>query len=95
MPLQCKTCGSIPLRSRERKDSFVHTARTENKVKQTTKRARKVAEQAVNHPTLLVRIHHGKIEDSEFGFVNQATPFSYRIFQPFLGVFSGRYLGMF
>jgi hypothetical protein len=54
-----------------------------------------VAEQAVNHPTLLVRIHHGKIEDSEFGFVNQATPFSYRIFQPFLGVFSGRYLGMF
>ena len=40
----------------------------------------KAADQAANHPTLLLWIDHGKIENSEFGFVNQATSPSYRIF---------------
>jgi hypothetical protein len=64
----------------EVKGDFIHSARTEKKVKETGKKAVKVAEQAANHPTLLVRIDHGKIENSEFGFVNQATTPSYRMF---------------
>jgi hypothetical protein len=40
----------------------------------------KVAEQAANHPTLLVRIDRGRIENSELGFVNQATTPAYRMF---------------
>jgi hypothetical protein len=62
------------------KGDFIHAARTEKKVKETGKKALKVAEQAANHPTLLVRIDRGRIENSEFGFVNQATTPAYRMF---------------
>jgi hypothetical protein len=64
----------------EVKGDFIHSAGTERKVKETGRKAVKIAEQAANHPTLLVRIDHGKIENSEFGFVNQATTPSYRMF---------------
>ncbi|MBA2487531.1 MAG: DUF748 domain-containing protein, partial [Nitrospira sp.] len=64
----------------EVKGDFIHSARTEKKVKETGKKAAQAAEHAANHPTLLLRIDHGKIEKSEFGFVNQATNPSYRMF---------------
>ena len=64
----------------EVKGDFIHTARAEKKGKETGKKAAQVADQAANHPTLLVRIDHGKIENSEFGVVNQATTPSYRMF---------------
>jgi len=62
------------------KGDFIHTAKTEKKVKQTGKKAAQAAKQAANHPTLLVRVDEGKIENSEFGVVNQAASPSYRIF---------------
>lgn len=65
---------------REVKGDFIHTAKTEKKVKETGKKVAQAADQAANHPTLLLRIDHGKIEDSEFGFVNQAPSPSYRMF---------------
>lgn len=64
----------------EVKGDFIHTARTEKKAKETGKKAAHAAEQAANHPTLLVRIDQGKIENSEFGVVNQAASPSYRLF---------------
>ncbi|MGC3975065.1 MAG: DUF748 domain-containing protein [Nitrospira sp.] len=62
------------------KGDFVHTARAERKVKETGKKAAHAVKQVANHPTLLVRIDHGKIENGEFGVVNQAASPSYRIF---------------
>jgi Domain of Unknown Function (DUF748) len=62
------------------KGDFVHTAKAEKKVKETGKKAAQVAKQAANHPTLLLRIDQGKIQNSEFGVVNQAASPSYRIF---------------
>ena len=62
------------------KGDFIHSARTEKKAKETGKKAAQAAEHAANHPTLILRIDQGKIENSEFGFVNQATTPSYRMF---------------
>ena len=64
----------------EVKGDFIHSAKTEKKAKETGKKAVRAAEHAANHPTLILRIDHGKIENSEFGFVNQATTPSYRMF---------------
>lgn len=64
----------------EVKGDFIHTARTAKKEKETGQKAAQVAKQAANHPTLLLRIDQGKIENSEFGVVNQAASPSYRIF---------------
>ncbi len=64
----------------EVKGDFIHSARTEKKVKENGKKAAEAAKQAANHPTLILRIDQGKIENSEFGFVNQATTPSYRMF---------------
>ena len=62
------------------KGDFIHSTRTEKKVKETGKKAAEAAKDAANHPTLLLLIDHGKIENSEFGFVNQSTTPSYRMF---------------
>ncbi len=64
----------------EVKGDFIHSAKTEAKAKKTGKKAVQAAEHAANHPTLILRIDHGKIENSEFGFVNEATTPSYRMF---------------
>ncbi|MCC2642227.1 MAG: uncharacterized protein K0S45_2640 [Nitrospira sp.] len=64
----------------EVKGDFIHTAQTEKKAKETGKKAAHAADQAANHPTLLLRIDQGKIKNSEFGVVNQATTPSYRMF---------------
>ncbi len=62
------------------KADFVHAARTKRQEERTAKHLAQTAGKAVNHPTLLLRIDQGKIEKSEFGFVNQATNPSYRMF---------------
>jgi hypothetical protein len=77
------TVQEVRLRSlslQDVKGDFIHSAKTEKKAKETGKKAAQAAEQAANHPTLLVRIDQGRIENSEFGFVNQATTPSYRLF---------------
>ena len=62
------------------KADFVHAARTKQREQQTAQQVTRGAAKAANHPTLLLRIDQGKIERSEFGFVNQATTPSYRMF---------------
>jgi hypothetical protein len=66
--------------AREVKGDFIHSARTQKKEKETGRQVAKAADQAANHPTLLLRIDQGKIEQSEFGLVNQATNPAYRVF---------------
>ena len=62
------------------KADFVHAARTKQREQQTAQQVTRGAAKVANHPTLLLRIDQGKIERSEFGFVNQATNPSYRMF---------------
>lgn len=62
------------------KADFVHAAQTKQLEQQTAQQVGRGAAKAANHPTLLLRIDQGKIERSEFGFVNQATNPSYRMF---------------
>ena len=59
---------------------FVHAAETHEKEKKTGRQVAQAADQAANHPTLLLRIDHGTIAKSEFGFVNKATDPPYRVF---------------
>jgi YihY family inner membrane protein len=65
---------------REVKLDFVHAAKTQQKEQETGQQVAHAADQAASHPTLLLRIDQGKIEQSEFGFVNHATNPHYRIF---------------
>ena len=62
------------------KVDFVHAARTKQREQRTAQQVSRTAAKAANHPTLLLRIDQGKVERSEFGFVNQATNPSYRLF---------------
>jgi hypothetical protein len=62
------------------KVDFVHAAGTARKEEQTAAHISQAAHKADNHPTLLVRIDQGKVERSEFGFVNQETKPPYRMF---------------
>lgn len=59
---------------------FVHAKSTAAKEKDTGQKVAKTAEKASNHPTLLLRIDKGIIENSEFGLVNKGTDPTYRIF---------------
>lgn len=77
------TVQVVRLRSltlQEVKGDFIHAAKTEKQVKNTAKKVAQAAEHAANHPTLLLQIDQGKIENSEFGFVNRTTSPSYRMF---------------
>ena len=65
---------------RDVKGDFVHAAETHEKEKRTGRKVAEAADRAANHPTLLLRIDHGNIENSEFGFVNKATDPPYRVF---------------
>jgi hypothetical protein len=65
---------------RDVKGDFVHAAETHEKEKKTGRKVAEAADQAANHATLLLRIDHGNIENSEFGFVNNATDPPYRVF---------------
>lgn len=64
----------------EVKADFVHAAPTKHKEQDTAKRVAQTVGKAADSPTLLLRIDQGKIEKSEFGFVNRTTNPSYRIF---------------
>jgi hypothetical protein len=68
------------LTMRDAKLDFVHAAQTQKREQETGKKVIHAADQAANHPTLLLRIDQGVIENSEFGFVNQATDPAYRVF---------------
>jgi Domain of Unknown Function (DUF748) len=65
---------------RDVKGDFVHAVQTQQKEKDTAKKVLRAADKAANHPTLLLRIDRGKIEQSEFGLVNEASDPSYRVF---------------
>ncbi len=65
---------------RDVKLDFVHAAQTLKSEQETGKKVVRAADQAANHPTLILRIDQGLIEKSEFGFVNQATDPPYRVF---------------
>ena len=62
------------------KADFVHAARAKSQEQRTAQQVSRTAAKAANHPTLLLRIDQGKIERSEFGFVNEATNPTYRMF---------------
>lgn len=59
---------------------YVHTPETTVKEKQTGQAAVKTAKNLQNKPETLIRIDHGEIKNSEFGFVNKAAEPSYRVF---------------
>lgn len=68
------------LKLRDVKADFVHAATTKQPEARAAEQVAQAAGKAANHPTLLLRIDQGQIEKSEFGFVNQATKPSYRMF---------------
>jgi hypothetical protein len=59
---------------------YVHTPETTVKETQTGKVAVKTAKNLQNKPETLIRIDHGEIKNSEFGFVNKAAEPPYRVF---------------
>src|SRR6476659_1738247 len=68
------------LRLQDAKIDYVHSAATNSKEVQ---RARKVAEKAKSAPkdsTTRVKVEHGKVINSELGFINKATDPDYRVF---------------
>ena len=71
-------CEQLTLR--DVKIDFFHSARTKQTEKDTGQKVADAADEAANHPTLLLRINHGTIDNSEFGFVNEETNPHYRIF---------------
>jgi hypothetical protein len=59
---------------------YVHTPETTVKETQRGQDARKTAKNLQNKPETLIRIDHGEIKNSEFGFVNKAAEPPYRVF---------------
>ena len=65
---------------RDVKLDYVHAADVRHKEKQREQKVAHAADKAAGHPTFLLRIDQGTIDNSEFGFVNQATDPHYRVF---------------
>jgi Domain of Unknown Function (DUF748) len=59
---------------------YVHSSKTTAKETQAGHAVVKTAQQLQNKSGTLIRIDHGEIKNSEFGFVNTATKPSYRVF---------------
>ncbi|HKP01007.1 MAG TPA: DUF748 domain-containing protein, partial [Nitrospiraceae bacterium] len=59
---------------------YAHSSETRAKETQTGRAAVKTARQLQNKSGTLIRIDHGEITDSEFGFVNTAAKPPYRVF---------------
>ncbi|HEV8329010.1 MAG TPA: DUF748 domain-containing protein [Nitrospiraceae bacterium] len=59
---------------------YVHTPETTAKETQVGQAAVKTAKQLQNKPNTLIRIDHGEIRNSEFGFVNEAAKPPHRVF---------------
>jgi len=59
---------------------YVHTAQTTAKEIQVGHTAVKTAKKLQNKPETLIRIDHGELKNSEFGFINEAAKPPYRVF---------------
>ena len=59
---------------------YVHSRSTADQEKARVAKARDAAKEASQKPGLQLRIERGNIENSEFGFVNQAAEPPYRVF---------------
>jgi len=77
---QTQTVRLKTLSLRDVRLDFVHAPEARGREKEAGRKVAKSAEKASNHPTLLLRIDRGDIENSEFGFVNKATDPTYRVF---------------
>ena len=79
---QTQTIRLKTLSLRDAKLDFVHAsdARARAKEREAKRKVARTAEKAANHPTLLLRIDRGDIENSEFGFVNKGANPPYRVF---------------
>jgi len=59
---------------------YVHTAQTKAKETQVGQAAVKTAQKIQNEPETLIRIDRGELNNSEFGFINEAAKPPYRVF---------------
>lgn len=59
---------------------YVHTPETTIKETQTGQAVVKTAKNLQNKPETLIRVEHGELTNSEFGFVNKAVTPPYRVF---------------
>lgn len=62
------------------KIDYVHAAETKGKERARVEKGARKAKEAQAAPGVLVKIEHGKILDSELGFVNKAASPDYRVF---------------
>lgn len=68
------------LRLQDASIDYVHSAATKPSEVRHVKQVAKKAKEAHQNPTVLVKVEHGKITNSEVGFVNTATDPDYRVF---------------
>ncbi|HEX5549198.1 MAG TPA: DUF748 domain-containing protein, partial [Nitrospira sp.] len=68
------------LRLQDAKIDYVHSAATKPKEVQHAKKIAEKAKEAHKDPTTRVKVEHGKVLNSEVGFVNKATDPDYRVF---------------
>jgi hypothetical protein len=68
------------LRLQDAKIDYVHSAATKPKEVQHAKKVARKAKEAHTDPTTWVKVEHGKVLNSEVGFVNKATTPEYRVF---------------
>jgi hypothetical protein len=62
------------------KIDYVHAAETKRKEVRQVKKVAEKAKEVNQDPSVLVKVEHGKILNSEVGFVNKATSPDYRVF---------------
>lgn len=62
------------------KIDYVHAAATKHKEVRRAKKVAKKAKEVHQDPSVRVKVEHGKILNSEVGFVNKATSPDYRVF---------------
>jgi Domain of Unknown Function (DUF748) len=68
------------LRLQDAKIDYVHSAATKPKEVRRVKKVAQEAKEAHQDPTVRVKVEHGRILNSEMGFVNKATDPDYRVF---------------
>jgi len=68
------------LRLQNAKIDYVHSAATKPKEVQRVKKVAEKAKEANQDSTVRLKVEHGKILNSEVGFVNQSTDPDYRVF---------------
>jgi hypothetical protein len=68
------------LRLQDAHIDYVHSAATKPREARHVKKVANKVKEAHQDPTVLVKVEHGKITNSEVGFVNKATNPDYRVF---------------